>query len=66
VTLELVFNDQQAVQRHLEERLNARILEVAILEIDYVRETTRAAVRYLPQPSTRPVPEDTLDAVARH
>jgi hypothetical protein len=65
VTLELVFNDQQALQRHLEERLNARIVDVWILEVDYVRETTRAAVRYLPQPRTRPVSEDTLDAVAR-
>jgi hypothetical protein len=65
VTLELVFNDQQALQRHLEERLNARIVDVWILEVDYVRETTRAAVRYIPQPRTRPVSEDTLDAVTR-
>lgn len=65
VTLELVFNDQQALQRHIEERLNARIVDVWILEVDYVRETTRAAVRYLPLPRTRPVSEGTLDAVAR-
>jgi Domain of unknown function (DUF4956) len=65
VTLELVFKDQQALQRHLEERLNATILDVWILEVDYVRETTRAAVRYIPDPQTKPVSEQTLDAVAR-
>jgi hypothetical protein len=66
VTLELVFKDPQALQRHLEERLNARIVEVWILEVDYVRETTRAAVRYIPDPRTKPVPEEALDAAARH
>jgi uncharacterized protein DUF4956 len=62
VTLELVFSDQEALRRHLEERLNAQVTEAWVLEIDYVRETTRAAVRYVAGPRTRPVPEDALDA----
>jgi hypothetical protein len=65
VALELVFKDQQALHRHLEERLNATILDVWILEVDYVRETTRAAVRYVPDPRTKPVSEEALDAAAR-
>jgi hypothetical protein len=65
VTLELVFKDQQALHRHLEERLNATIVDVWILEVDYVRETTRAAVRYIPDPLTKPVSEEALDAATR-
>src|SRR5918992_1121979 len=37
VTLELIFADREALRRHLEERLDARVLEVEVLEIDYVR-----------------------------
>jgi hypothetical protein len=62
VTLELVFSDGAALRRHLEERLNARVTEVAVLEVDYVRETTRASVSYLAEPSTAPIPEEVLDA----
>jgi hypothetical protein len=62
VTLELVFSDDAALRRHLRERLNAEVLEARVLEIDYVRETTRAVVICAAQPSTEPVPEDTLDA----
>jgi hypothetical protein len=62
VTLELVFADHDALRRHLEERLNADVTELTVLEIDYVRETTRAQVRYLPRPRTQPVPEEALDA----
>src|SRR5919106_4555532 len=61
VTLELVFSDAETLRRHLEERLNARITEVTVREIDYVRETTRAVVRYVPDPRTQPVPEEVLD-----
>jgi hypothetical protein len=64
VKLELVFNDHEALRRHLEERLNARVVEVAVLEIDYVIETTRAEVRYAPLPCTQPVSQEALDAVA--
>lgn len=63
VTLELVFADHDALRRHLEERLNADVSELKVLEIDYVRETTRAEVRYVPRPRTNPVPEEALDAV---
>ena len=62
VTLELVFADHDALRRHLEERLNADVSELKVLEIDYVRETTRAEVRYVPRPRTNPVPEEAFDA----
>jgi hypothetical protein len=44
VTLELVFEDDVALLRHLRGRLNAPIVDVRTLEIDYVRETTRVEV----------------------
>ena len=62
VTLELVFAGEDALRRHLEERLNARVIDVTVLEIDYVRETTRAAVSYDAAPAAHPVPEEALDA----
>lgn len=62
VTLELVFADHDALRRHLEERLNADVSELKVLEIDYVRETTRAEVRYVPRPRANPVPEEAFDA----
>jgi hypothetical protein len=61
VTLELVFNDQEALRRHLEERLNARVVEARLLEIDYVRETTRALVRYVAEPAGPTTEEEALD-----
>ena len=45
VTLEVIFSDADALRRHLEERLDARVTEVTVREIDYVRETTRVTVR---------------------
>jgi hypothetical protein len=62
VTLELVFAGEGALRRHLEERLNARVTGVTVLEVDYVRETTRAAVAYLAEPAGEPVPQEALDA----
>ena len=62
VTLELVFSDPEALRRHLEERLNARVVDASVLEIDYVRETTRAEVRYVPGAQLRPLREEDLDA----
>jgi Domain of unknown function (DUF4956) len=62
VTLELVFSDQEALRRHMGERLNAQVTEAWVLEIDYVRETTRAAVRYIPAPAAKPISEKDLDA----
>jgi hypothetical protein len=63
VMLELVFSDDDALRRHLEERLNAIVREFSVLEIDYVRETTRVEVRYIPAPHTRrPIRKEALDA----
>ena len=62
ITLELVLADPEALRRHVEERLNARVLAAAVLEIDYVRETTRAEVRYVPGAQLRPLREEDLDA----
>ncbi len=62
VMLELVFSDDDALRRHLEERLNAIVREFSVLEIDYVRETTRVEVRYIPAPHTLPIREEALDA----
>jgi Domain of unknown function (DUF4956) len=45
VTLERVFSDDEALRDHLRERLRAPVLDATVLEIDYVRETTRLEVR---------------------
>jgi hypothetical protein len=54
VTLETIPSDLDALRRHLEERLNARVKECHVLEIDYVRETTRVSVRCSTNPLTAP------------
>jgi hypothetical protein len=54
VTLETIPSDEDALRRHLEERLNARVTECHVLEIDYVRETTRVSVRCSTTPLTPP------------
>ena len=48
VTLERVFLDDATLREHLRERLRAPVLDVVVLEIDYVRETTRVEVRLGP------------------
>lgn len=50
VTLELVFSDHDALRRHLSERLNVEVLDVQVLEIDYVRDTTRVSLRAAERP----------------
>jgi Domain of unknown function (DUF4956) len=55
VTVELVFADHDALRRHLEERLNVDIADVRVVEVDYVREVTRAEIRC----SDRPVSSST-------
>ncbi len=50
VTLELVFSDHDALRRHLQERLNVEVLDVRVLEIDYVRQTTRVSLRAAERP----------------
>jgi hypothetical protein len=62
VTLELVFSDPEALRHHVEERLNARVTEVVVHELDYVRETTRATITCLETPRTTPISEQALDA----
>ena len=47
--LELVFANDETLRLHLEERLDATVAEVDVQEIDYVRETTRVGVRYVPR-----------------
>ena len=58
LVLELVFADEAALRRHLEERLHARLTDLVVLEVDYVRETTRVRAGYepLPQPDRRHAP----------
>jgi hypothetical protein len=62
VMLEEVFAEPGALRRHLEQRLNVQVTDVATLELDYVRETTRVAVTYRAQPGAHPVPEEALHA----
>ena len=50
VTVELVFADHDALRRHLEERLNVAIADVRVVEVDYVREVTRAELRCSDRP----------------
>ena len=58
LVLELVFADEAALRRHLQERLHARLTDLAVLEVDYVRETTRVRAGYepLPQPDRHDAP----------
>jgi Domain of unknown function (DUF4956) len=46
VVLDSVFTDRRELRRHLEESVEGRVVDAWVLEIDHVRETTRAAVRY--------------------
>jgi Domain of unknown function (DUF4956) len=50
VTLELVFSDHDALRRHLEERLNVHVVDVRVVEVDYVREVTRVELRCADRP----------------
>ena len=52
VTLELVFADHDALRRHLEERLNVDLVDVRVVEVDYVREVTRVELRCADRPPT--------------
>jgi hypothetical protein len=44
VTLERVLADDELLREHLQERLRAPVLDVTVLEIDYVREMMRVTV----------------------
>jgi hypothetical protein len=54
ITLETIPSDPDTLRRHVEERLNARVYDCHVLEIDYVRETTRVSVRCSTTPLTQP------------
>ena len=54
LVLEVVFADEDALRRHVEERLNADVSELTVLELDYVRDITRVAVRYTARPPLAP------------
>jgi hypothetical protein len=60
VTLEQAFNDGEPLRRHLEERLRARVVDLTVLEIDYVRDTTKVDIRYRPL-SPAEAPEEAAD-----
>jgi hypothetical protein len=60
VTLEQAINDGEPLRRHLEARLQARVVDMTVLEIDYVRETTKVDVRYRPS-SPAETPEEVAD-----
>jgi hypothetical protein len=67
VTLETIPAGDDALRRHLEERLNARVTDYRVLELDYVREITRVSVRCAAVPLTPPTPDATLQAtLVRH
>jgi hypothetical protein len=65
VTLETIPADDAALRRHLEERLNARVTECRVLEIDYVREITRVFVRCAEVPLSTPA-SPTLHVTVAH
>jgi len=54
LVLEVVFADEDALRRHVEERLNADVGDLSVLELDYVRDITRVAVRYTSRPPLAP------------
>jgi hypothetical protein len=65
VTLELVFGDLDALRRHLRERLNVDVLDVRVVEVDYVREVTRVELRCADRaPEAAGVTEDGVNAPA--
>jgi hypothetical protein len=63
VTLETIPADEDGLRRHLQERLNARVVECRVLELDYVRETTRVAVRCAVAPPAPALDDPLLRAV---
>ncbi len=59
IVLEQVFGTEDALRAHLEERLNAPVVRLDVLEIDYVRDMTRVRVAHGdPRPAT---PQEILD-----
>lgn len=52
ITLDAIETDADGLRRSLTERLGIEIVDLAITEIDYVRETTRVVLRYVADPRT--------------
>jgi hypothetical protein len=50
LVLEATFADQDALRRHVEERLDVDVIDLEVDEVDYVRETTRVAGRCVDRP----------------
>lgn len=51
--LDRIFDDDQAVESHLEGRLHAHLIGYSISQIDYVREITTLEIRYIKSGSAR-------------
>jgi hypothetical protein len=64
LVLELAFTSEDAARRHIDERLNADVTDLSILEVDFVRETTRVSVMYIPRPGMTGDPERMVTADA--
>ena len=62
VTLEHVITSPEALRHYLSERLSAPVTEAWVVEVDYVRETTRAVARYVAEPGSDRVGEEGADA----
>lgn len=65
VTLESAIEDHERLRDVVERRLGRRVIALDILDLDYVRETTRVAVRVLDRPlPSREVEDEDLVAPA--
>ena len=62
VTLETIPAGDDALRFELETRLGAEVVEAQVLEIDYVRETTRVAVRCAAAPAPTGTPDAAVSA----
>lgn len=65
VTVEFACADTDALRRHLANRLGMEIIDLAIMEVDYVRETTRVALRGIERLSVPGEVSDLVPADAR-
>ena len=55
ITLDCIHSDDAALRADLEHRLGVRVTEMTVLELDYVRDTTRLSIRFA-DPTARPAP----------
>ncbi len=52
ITLDAIATDVEQLRRELTDKLGVEIVDIAITDVDYVRETTRVVVRYVADPRT--------------